>query len=178
MTDAARGSPDRFRFLATYMPRRAVDVTEAPAGNPHGQSSGHLRLAGGSVDQQRREMLVQAALLGAGSLDPRLVKGMRARATTARRTCTRRPPGARRDPRQIPLDAASFPTGNPAPAADESLEVAELTAQGLSTPLVRCHQTSGLRVYRRARRAGHEHRPQTAVRPHRPTGFRGRGRGR
>ena len=31
----------------------------------------------------RQQMLVQAALLGAGSLDPRLVKGLRARATSA-----------------------------------------------------------------------------------------------
>ena len=41
--------------------------------------------AGRSVAEQRREMLVQSALLGAGSLDQRLVKALRARPSVARR---------------------------------------------------------------------------------------------
>ena len=67
--------PDRFRFLATYIAGSSLDVTEAPASNPHTNGQFIFVSAGGSVEQQRREMLVQAALLGAGGLDPRLVKG-------------------------------------------------------------------------------------------------------
>ena len=79
-------NPDRFRFLATYIAGRSVDVTVAPAGQPaHTNGQFIFVSVGGSVSEQRREMLVQAALLGAGSLDPRLVKGLRARATMARR---------------------------------------------------------------------------------------------
>ena len=70
-------SPDRFRFLATYIAGRSVEVTEAPAGQPaHTNGQFIFVSAGGSVEEQRREMLVQAALLGAGSLDPRLVKAI------------------------------------------------------------------------------------------------------
>lgn len=125
MTDIR--NPARFRFLATYVAGRAVDVTEAPAGQPpHTNGQFIFVSAGGSIDEQRREMLVQAALLGAGSLDPRLVKGLRARATTARRYLAleghRVLAGLAR---QIPLDAALLPDGQPSTAtADESLEVA------------------------------------------------------
>jgi Mg-chelatase subunit ChlD len=79
------------------------------------------------VDDQRHEMLVQAALLGAGSLDPRIVKGLRARATTARRYLALE--GHRvlvELARQIPLDATLLNDGQPATAtADESLEMAK-----------------------------------------------------
>ena len=137
MTDAAAGRPDRFRFLATYIAGRAVDVTEAPAGQPaHTNGQFIFVSAGGSVDQQRREMLVQAALLGAGSLDPRLVKGLRARATTARRYLALEGHRVLAElGRQIPLDAALLPDGQPSTAtADESLEVAKTRAKVADPP--------------------------------------------
>lgn len=133
MTDASSPSnPDRFRFLATYIAGRSVDVTEAPAGQPaHTNGQFIFVSAGGSVGEHRREMLVQAALLGAGSLDPRLVKGLRARATMARRYLALEGHRVLAElARQIPLDAAPLPVGSPGTAsADESLEVARSRAK-------------------------------------------------
>ncbi len=137
MTDAAPGSPDRFRLLATYIAGRALEVAEAPAGHPaHTNGQVIFVAAGGSVDQQRREMLIQAALLGAGSLDPRLVKGLRARATTARRYLALEGHRVLAElGRQIPLDAALLPDGQPSTATpDESLEVAKTRAEVADPP--------------------------------------------
>ena len=128
MTDAARGSPDRFRFLATYIAGRSVEVTDAPLGQPaHTNGRVVFVSANGSVEEQRREMLVQAALLGAGSLDPRVVKGLRARATMARRYLALEGHRVLAElAREIPLDAELLPDGQPSTAtADESLEVAK-----------------------------------------------------
>jgi hypothetical protein len=122
------GNADRFRFLATYIAGRSVDVAEAPAGRP-AYTDGRVIFvsAGATVAEQRREMLVQAALLGAGSLDPRLVKSLRARATLARRYLAlegRRVLTELAD--QIPLDAALLDGGQPGTStADESLAMAK-----------------------------------------------------
>ena len=137
MTDAAPESPDRFRFLATYIAGRSVDVAEAPAGQPaHTSGRSIFVSAGRSVDEQRREMLVQAALLGAGSLDPRLVKGLRARATTARRYLALEGHRVLAElGRQIRIDAALLPDGQPRTATpDESLEVAKTRAKVADPP--------------------------------------------
>ncbi|KUI27075.1 hypothetical protein AU196_00585 [Mycobacterium sp. IS-1742] len=125
--DSPARDPDRFRFLATYIAGRSVEVTEAPAGQPaHTDGQFIFVSAGGSVEEQRREMLVQAALLGAGSLDPRLVKGLRARATSARRYLALEGRRALDQlAHRIPLDSALLGDGRPCTAtADESLEVA------------------------------------------------------
>ncbi|OBF52786.1 nitric oxide reductase activation protein NorD [Mycolicibacterium monacense] len=138
MTDASTpGDPDRFRFLATYIAGRSVEVTEAADGQPvHTDGQFIFVSAGGSIEQQRREMMVQAALLGAGSLDPRLVKGLRARATTARRYLTLEGRRALAQLAQrIPLDAALLADGRPATAtAEESLEVAKSRAKVADPP--------------------------------------------
>ncbi|BBY46518.1 nitric oxide reductase activation protein NorD [Mycolicibacterium celeriflavum] len=137
MTDAADSHPDRFRFLATYIAGRSVDVTEAPPGQPaHTNGQFVFVSAGASLEQQRREMLVQAALLGAGSLDPRLVKGLRARATMARRYLALEGHRVLADlARQIPIDAALLLDGEPGTAtADESLEVAKSRAEVADPP--------------------------------------------
>ncbi|ULE31729.1 nitric oxide reductase activation protein NorD [Mycobacterium sp. IDR2000157661] len=137
MTDAADSNPDRFRFLATYIAGRSVDVTEAPAGQPaHTNGQFIFVSAGGSVAEQRREMLVQAALLGAGSLDPRLVKGLRARATMARRYLALEGHRVLAElASQIRIDAALLLDGQPSTAtADESLEVARSRAQVADPP--------------------------------------------
>jgi hypothetical protein len=71
-------------------------------------------------------MLVQSALLGAGSLDPRLVKALRARPSVARRYLAleghRVLAGLAT---QVPLAATLRPARGPSTAtADESLEIA------------------------------------------------------
>jgi len=137
VTDAAPGNPDRFRFLATYVAGRSVDVAEAPAGEPaHTDGRVIFVSAGRSVEGQRREMLVQAALLGAGSLDPRLVKGLRARATTARRYLALEGHRVLAElGRQISLDAALLPDGQPSTATpDESLDVAKTRGKVADPP--------------------------------------------
>ena len=130
-------NPDRFRFLATYIAGRSVEVMEAPAGQPaHTNGQFIFVSAGGAIEQQRREMLVQAALLGAGSLDPRLVKGLRARATLARRYLALEGQRVLTElAGQIPLDAGLLGDGAPSTAtADESLEVARSRATVADPP--------------------------------------------
>ena len=138
MTDASDpNNPDRFRFLATYIAGRSVEVTKAPAGQPaHTDGQFIFVSAGGSVEEQRREMLVQAALLGAGSLDPRLVKGLRARSVLARRYLALEGQRVLAElAQQIPLDAALLADGQPSTAtADESLEVAKSRAKVADPP--------------------------------------------
>lgn len=80
------GGPERFRFLATFAAGRPVDVANAPAGVPaHTDGAVVFVSAGRSTDEQRREVLVQSALLAAGSLERHLLKSLRARPSTARR---------------------------------------------------------------------------------------------
>ncbi|MGY2028152.1 VWA domain-containing protein [Nocardia gipuzkoensis] len=120
-------SLDRFRLLATFIAGRSVDVAEAPAGEAaHTNGQMIFVSAGGSVAEQRREMLVQTALLGAGSLDPRLVRTFRARPAVARRYLALEGRRVIADlAERIPLAAALGPDGQPATTtAEQSLEVA------------------------------------------------------
>jgi hypothetical protein len=60
VTDADESNPDRFRLLATYIAGRSVGVAEAPSGQPaHTNGQFIFVSAGGSVEDQRREMVVQ-----------------------------------------------------------------------------------------------------------------------
>jgi nitric oxide reductase NorD protein len=130
-------SPDRFRFLATYIAGRSVGVTAAPAGQPAYTNGQFIFVsADGAVEEQRREMLVQAALLAAGSLDPRLVKGLRARATIARRYLALEGHRALAELAQrIPLDAALLFDGQPETStADDSLKVAKSRVEVADPP--------------------------------------------
>ena len=173
MTAASKtDNPDRFRFLATYIAGRSVEVTEAPAGQPaHTNGQFIFVSAGASVEEQRREMLVQAALLGAGSLDPRLVKGLRARSVLARRYLALEGQRVLTElARQIPLDAALLHGGQPSTAtADESLEVAKSRANVADPPgwfgVIKPSRL--LAVFCRTGRTGHQQRPPIEVRPHR-----------
>jgi nitric oxide reductase NorD protein len=78
--------PERFRLLATFIAGSSVDVAEAPAGEA-ASSNGQIIFVSAGVPEaeQRREVLVQSALLGAGSLHHRLMKASRARPLVARR---------------------------------------------------------------------------------------------
>ncbi len=137
MTALDSGSADRFRLLATFVAGRSVEVAEAPTGQlAHTNGRVIFVSAGGSVDDRRREVLVQSALLGAGSLDKRLVKGLRARPLIARRYL------ALEGHRVLDELAAHFPLaarvrldGRPiSPTADASLEIAKGRAKVADPP--------------------------------------------
>lgn len=122
------GSADRFRFVATFLAGRPVGVSEAAAGEAaHTDGQIVFVSAGRSVEEQRREMLIQSALLGAGSLDQRLVKALRGRPQLARRYLALE--GRRVFAElvtQIPLAAAFQPDGEATTSTpDESLQVAK-----------------------------------------------------
>ena len=78
---AADGRAEDF-FLAG----RSLDVAEAAAGEAAHTDGRFVFVSADRPDsEQRREVLVQGALLGAGSLEPRLVKALRGRPNVARR---------------------------------------------------------------------------------------------
>jgi len=127
VTASDPNSPDRFRLLAGFIAGRSVDVAEALAGeSAHTDGRVIFVSAGRPVAEQRRELLVQSALLGAGSLDQRLVKALRARPSVARRYLTLEGRRVLAElAREIPLAAAVRADGAPSTAsAAESLEVA------------------------------------------------------
>jgi nitric oxide reductase NorD protein len=120
--------PQRFRLLATFITGRSVDIAEAPAGDAaHTNGQVIFVSAGSSVAEQRREMLVQSALLGAGSLDRQLVKALRARPALARRYLVLEGHRVLAElAGQLPLAAALCPDGAPRTAtAYESLDMAK-----------------------------------------------------
>jgi hypothetical protein len=135
MTDPE--GPDRFRLLATYLAGRSVDVAEAPAREAaHTNGQVIFVSAGRSVPEQRREMLLQSALLGAGSLDQRLVKALRARPSATRRYLALEGRRVLAElARQLPLASTLRPDGEPRTAtADESLELAKGRANVADPP--------------------------------------------
>lgn len=76
----------RFRLLATFLADRAVDVAPAPAGQPAHTDGRVIFVSADRPDTgQRRELILQCALLAAGSLDARWVKALRGRPSLARR---------------------------------------------------------------------------------------------
>ncbi|MBW0016204.1 MAG: VWA domain-containing protein [Mycobacterium sp.] len=127
MTASGPNSPDRFRLLATFIAGKSIDVAEAPAGEPaHTNGQVIYVSTGRSVVEQRREMLVQSALLGAGSLDRRLVGALWARPAVARRYLAiegRRVMALLAGTTSLAVELR--PDGTPSTAtADESLEIA------------------------------------------------------
>ena len=126
MTASDPKSPDRFRFLATFLAGRSLGVTEAPAGEvAHTDGRFVFVSAGRSLAEQRREVLVQGALLGAGSLDRRLVRALRGRPNVARRYLALEGRRVLADlAAQLPLAAALRPEEPTTSTVDESLEVA------------------------------------------------------
>lgn len=119
--------PERFRLLATFVAARPVGVAAAPEGEAaHTNGQVIFVSAGRSVAEQRREMLLQSALLGAGSLDQRRVKALRARPSTARRYLSLEGHRVLHElAPQLALAAALRPEGPPSTAsADESLDMA------------------------------------------------------
>lgn len=75
----------RFRLLATFLAGHAIEVSEAASGEAPYTDGRCIFVAARSGEEQRREVICQAGLLGGGSLDPSIVKGLRGRPRTARR---------------------------------------------------------------------------------------------
>ncbi|WP_020102597.1 VWA domain-containing protein [Mycobacterium sp. 360MFTsu5.1] len=124
MTDSA--GPERFRLLATHVAGRPVDIAEARAGDAAWTDGHVIYVSAVPVAQQRNAVLVQSALLGAGSLDAPRMKGLRGRTAVARRYLALE---GRRViaylARELPL-AAELDVGEPSTAdADESLRIAK-----------------------------------------------------
>ncbi|MFB4297570.1 nitric oxide reductase activation protein NorD [Actinomadura sp. NTSP31] len=132
MTASDTGGPHRFRLLATSIAGRSVDVAEARDGEAaHTNGQVVFVSAGGSVARQRSEVVVQSALLGAGSLDQRWVKGLWARPSVARRYLALEGRRVLADlAGRYPLAAALGVDGEPGTAtARESLELARSRAE-------------------------------------------------
>jgi nitric oxide reductase NorD protein len=128
VTASNPNTPSRFRFLATYIAGRCIDVAEASAGEAaHTDGKVIFVSAGSPLAEQRRETLIQSALLGAGSLDRRLVKALRARPSVARRYLALEGHRVLSElAEQIPVAAALSLCGAPRTAtADDSLEMAK-----------------------------------------------------
>ncbi len=119
--------PSRFRFLATYLARRFLDVCAALPGEA-ARTDGRVVYVScdATSDVQRREVVVQAALLGAGSLDSKFVKGLWGRPKSARRYLALEGRRVLADiAGGVPIVAVFGPAGEPKTAsAAESLEVA------------------------------------------------------
>ncbi len=119
-------APDRLRLLATHLAGRSVDVAAAPAGHP-AYTDGQVVYvsADAPAEQQRREMLLQSALLGAGSLAPQYVKPLRARGSTARRYLALEGHRVLHElAARLPLAAALDTGGAPSTSSAESLAMA------------------------------------------------------
>lgn len=119
--------PDRLRLLATFVAGVSLDVAEAADGRPAYTDGQTVYVtAGASFDRARREILVQSALLGAGSLAPEYTKTLRARPSTARRYLAlegRRVLAELAE--RLPLAAALVLDGRPCTASStESLKLA------------------------------------------------------
>ncbi|MFB1297951.1 nitric oxide reductase activation protein NorD [Mycobacterium sp. pW049] len=154
-----RPNPQRLRFLAGFLVGRPVDVAVAPAGEPAYTDGEVIYVAADAdADRQRLQMLVQGALLGAGSLDSRYVKQLRARPALARRYLAVE--GHRvlvEAARRLPLAQEATSDSPPRSAStSESLQIAASRTKLDAAPewfgsirpskLVRAHMSSGTRA--------------------------------
>lgn len=128
---------NQFRFLAAFLAGRSLEIVEA-AENVSAHTNGRVVFvsAGGSVAQQRSEIVLQSALLGAGSLDAHLMKPLRARPALARRYLALE---GRRVltvlAARLPLAAALQSTGDPCTTSSaESLEMARDRGKVVDAP--------------------------------------------
>ncbi|BBZ00565.1 hypothetical protein MCHIJ_00020 [Mycolicibacterium chitae] len=85
MTEPESPGPQRLRLLAGYLAGRAVDVAEAPAGQP-AHTDGQVVFVSPRLGRAAAPRGAgPGGLLGAGSLDPALLRSLRGRGGTARR---------------------------------------------------------------------------------------------
>ncbi|MUL68007.1 VWA domain-containing protein [Mycobacterium sp. CBMA 234] len=123
MTNLA--GPAQFRLLATHVAGRPVDIAEAREGDAAYTDGQVVYVSAAPLAQQRSEVLVQSALLGAGSLDAPVLKALRGRPAIARRYLALEGRRVLAElARDLPL-AAELGAGEARAAnADESLRIA------------------------------------------------------
>ncbi|MHA7664938.1 VWA domain-containing protein [Mycolicibacterium sp. HS_4_1] len=124
MTDSV--GPEQFRLLATHVAGRPVDIAEAREGGAAYTDGQVVYVSAAPPAQQRREVLVQSALLGAGSLDAAMLKSLRGRPAVARRYLALEGRRVLAElSRDLPL-AAELGTGAPhTDSAGQSLRIAK-----------------------------------------------------
>jgi nitric oxide reductase NorD protein len=134
-------SLDRFRLLATFVAGRAVDIAQSAPGESAYTTGETIFVAEDRSDvDQRREILIQSALIGAGSLDAQWVKALRARPAIARRYLALEGTRALSNlAGSLPLAALLTAALNPAAAQRstgpaQSLEIARSRAAVLDPP--------------------------------------------
>ena len=117
----------RFRLLATSIAGRAVEVALARPGEAAHTDGRVIFVSTGTAFDQRRQVLVQSALLGAGSLAAQRIRALRTRPSHARRYLALEGRRALHElAQQLPLAAAHCPDAGPVTAtADESLDIAK-----------------------------------------------------
>ncbi|KUI41687.1 hypothetical protein AU198_10900 [Mycobacterium sp. GA-1199] len=128
---------DRFRFLATFIAGRPVDLAAAPQGQPAHTNGTVIFVTGnGPAEQNRREVMLHSALIGAGSLQEPLIRPLRARPTFARRYLAIEGHRVLAElARRLPLAAALHPENQHGSAsAAESLEIARSRTRVSSPP--------------------------------------------
>jgi hypothetical protein len=119
-------APARFRLLASFIAGRAIEIAEASAGEAaYTNGAAIFVTADTSAEQRRREVVVQSSLLGAGSLEHRVVKALRARPSVARRYLALEGRRVLTElAERIPLAAALAIAEPSTSTPDESLEIA------------------------------------------------------
>lgn len=119
--------PQHFRFLACFLVGRPVEIAVAPVGALAYTDGRVIHVsANADPDRQRREVLLQSALLGAGSLEDRYVRRLRTRPSLARRYLALEGHRVLNDlGRRVPLAAAVAPDPpSRSASAEQSLEIA------------------------------------------------------
>ncbi|ORB29624.1 nitric oxide reductase activation protein NorD [Mycolicibacterium parafortuitum] len=137
MTTSEPAEPHHLRLLAGHLAGYAVDIAEAPAGEPAYTDGRVVYVSHGAAhDERRREVLVQSALLGAGSLDPSTIRPLRARASWSRRYLAIEGRRVLADvATRLPLAAAVSTWGAPeTTSAAESLELARSRTRVAEAP--------------------------------------------
>ena len=128
---------NQFRFLAAFLAGRSVEIAEATRGVP-AHTDGHIVYlsAGSPVAQQRHEVVMQSALIGAGSFEAHLVKPLRARPGLARRYLAIEGRRVLADvAERLPLAGALRSVGGPwTTSSIESLEIAEGRGKVVDAP--------------------------------------------
>lgn len=121
-----------FGLLAAFLAGRPVNIAVVPGGE-FAYTDGQVIFVSTSadVDRQRREVLLQSALLGAGSLDDRYVRRLRVRPALARRYLALEGHRVLAElGRSVPLAAAVGPGYPPwSASSEESLEIAASRAK-------------------------------------------------
>jgi Mg-chelatase subunit ChlD len=127
---------ERYRLLATFVAGRPIEVAQAPTGEAAHTNGDVVFVSQGSAEEQRREVLVQCALLAADSLDRRFVKPLRARPSMGRKYLFLEGRRALADLAiRLPLAAALQVAGGPnTESAEESLEIARRRAKVADPP--------------------------------------------